>query len=158
LADAAALREWLGRCTPRELLVSADDEALAALLRAAQPGAMLTPLPAARFDAAAGADWLAAQGERGAAHDARAAALGALLGYLGDTHRASLAHLRVPEAEGTGSVLVIDAASRRNLELLATSRGERRGSLLSVLDETCTPMGGRLLREWLLAPLTDVAA
>ena len=54
--------------------------------------------------------------------------------------------------------MVIDEASRRNLELLTTTRGERRGSLLAVLDETQTPMGGRLLRQWMLAPLTDIAA
>src|SRR5262249_42474611 len=46
----------------------------------------------------------------------------------------------------------------RNLELLGTMRGERRGSLLWVLDQTLTPMGGRLLRDWVLTPLIDLAA
>lgn len=156
LAGPDELGEWLGRLQPRELLVEAGDEALAAGLRAALPAAMLTPLPAARFDAAAGGAWLAA-------HDLEApprvgAALGALLGYLAETHRASVDHLRAPERDAAQAVLVVDEASRRNLELLATTRGERRGSLLSVLDETRTPMGGRLLRQWLLAPLTDIAA
>ncbi|HSP98052.1 MAG TPA: DNA mismatch repair protein MutS [Candidatus Dormibacteraeota bacterium] len=156
LADAAGLGEWLGRLAPRELLVESGDEPLAAMLRAACPTAMLTPLSAARFDAAAGTGWLAAHGAE--APPRVAAALGALLGYLAATHRASIDHLRVPERDRAQAVLHIDEASRRNLELLATTRGERRGSLLSVLDETQTPMGGRLLRQWLLAPLTDIAA
>ena len=156
LAGAGELGEWLGRLQPREVLVEAGDEELAAHLRAVLPAAMLTPLPAARFDAATGGAWLAAHGAEAAPRVA--AALGALLGYLAETHRASVDHLRAPERDATQAVLVIDEASRRNLELLATTRGERRGSLLSVLDETQTPMGGRLLRQWLLAPLTDIAA
>src|SRR5262249_56728111 len=51
--------------------------------------------------------------------------------------------------------LAVDAATRRNLELLETLRGERRGSLLWVLDQTRTPMGARRLRDWVLAPLLD---
>ena len=156
LAGSAELGEWLSRLQPRELLVAADDQALAVTLRTALPGAMLTPLPAARFAAAAGAAWLAAHAAE--APPRVAAALGALLGYLAETHRASVDHLRAPAGDTAQAVLVIDEASRRNLELLATTRGERRGSLLSVLDETQTPMGGRLLRQWLLAPLTDIAA
>ena len=75
--------------------------------------------------------------------------------YLADTHRASVDHLRPPRGRRAAQACcVIDEATRRNLELLATTRGERRGSLLWVLDETRTPMGGRLLRQWLLAPLT----
>ncbi len=156
LADRTALADLLGRLAPREVLVEVGAAALAEAVAAALPAAMVTPRPSESFDAAAGTTWLAA---RAATAPARvAAALGALLGYLGETHRASLAHLRAPAADAAGQVLVIDEASRRNLELLATTRGERRGSLLAVLDETRTPMGGRLLRQWLLAPLTDVAA
>jgi DNA mismatch repair protein MutS len=117
---------------------------------------MLTALPAERFDAMAGRRWLAAHGSE--AEPPVAAALGAVLGYLADTHRASIAHLRAPDGDSAAAVMIVDEASRRNLELLCTSRGERRGSLLNVLDETRTPMGGRLLRHWVLAPLTDIAA
>jgi DNA mismatch repair protein MutS len=156
LASLADARELLTRLMPRELLIDAADPDLATSIGAAVPGAMLTALPAARFDAAAGRTWLAAHGAD--AEPAVAAALGAVLGYLADTHRASIAHLRAPEREGAAAVMIVDEASRRNLELLCTTRGERRGSLLDVLDETDTPMGGRLLRHWLLAPLTDIAA
>jgi DNA mismatch repair protein MutS len=81
-----------------------------------------------------------------------------MLRYLGETHRSSIAHLRPPQTDEAGGTLVLDEPTRRNLELLSTTRGERRGSLLWVLDQTETPMGGRLLRQWLLAPLTDVVA
>ena len=156
VVGSAALGELLGRLAPRECVYPAGDAGLAETLRAAAPAAMPSPLPAERFDAAAGDAWLATHAATAPA--AVAAALGALLGYLAITHRASIAHLRPPERDAASAVLLIDEASRRNLELLTTTRGERRGSLLSVLDETVTPMGGRLLRQWLLAPLTDLAA
>ncbi len=155
-AGPAPARELLTRLMPRELLLDAADPALGASVRAAVPGAMVTALPSERFDAAAGRTWLATHG--GDADPPVAAALGAVLGYLADTHRASLAHLRAPDRDGAAAVMIVDEASRRNLELLHTTRGERRGSLLNVLDATHTPMGSRLLRHWLLAPLTDIAA
>src|SRR5207249_3083102 len=68
------------------------------------------------------------------------------------------AHLRPPEAYAPAGFLQLDAATRRNLELLQTLGGERRGSLLWVLDQTATPMGARRLREWLIYPLLDPAA
>ena len=90
---------------------------------------------------------------------AAAAALGAVLGYLADTHRASVDHLRPPEGDSAQAVMVIDEASRRNLELLATTRGERRGSLLGgARRERRRRWAARLLRQWMLAPLTDIAA
>src|SRR6185436_20240953 len=85
-------------------------------------------------------------------------AISAALWYLGQTHRAGLAHLRAPAAHGVRQRLQLDEATRRNLELLSTTRGERRGSLLWVIDQTSTPMGGRLMRDWLLSPLADLAA
>ena len=154
VVDGGGLTDLLARLAPREVLVDAASTDLAAAVRAVLPSAMVSPLPALRFDAAAGTAWLRAHGA-----DAGAAApLGALLGYLADTHRASLEHLRAPAADELRAVMVVDEASRRNLELLCTTRGERRGSLLSVLDQTETPMGSRLLRQWMLAPLTDIAA
>src|SRR5205085_8231993 len=54
--------------------------------------------------------------------------------------------------------LVLDESTRANLELFVTLQGgQKRGSLLSIVDETRTSMGGRLLRRWMAAPLTDVA-
>lgn len=83
-------------------------------------------------------------------------AAGALLDYLRETQRASLGHITRLEPYRRGTSLLIDEATRRSLELTQTLRnGERAGSLLAVIDETVTPMGARLLGEWLSNPLTD---
>lgn len=86
-------------------------------------------------------------------------AAGAVLAYLLETQKSSLIHLRslIPRRQGRN--LEIDAATRRSLELTQTLRDrDRAGSLLSVLDETCTSMGARLLASWLAAPLCEPAA
>jgi DNA mismatch repair protein MutS len=83
-----------------------------------------------------------------------AAACGALVAYLGEVQPAGFAGLRPPRVERPGGAMVLDEMTRRNLELVETLRGTGTdGTLLKVLDEACTPMGGRLLRRWLLAPL-----
>jgi DNA mismatch repair protein MutS len=86
-------------------------------------------------------------------------AAGAVLNYLVETQKASLAHINqlVPYSECDR--LAIDPATRRSLELVATLRdGKREGSLLGVLDRTLTCLGARLMADWLAAPLTDVVA
>jgi len=76
---------------------------------------------------------------------------------MGSEH-GSAPHLSPPTRVAPGSVMQIDAATRRNLELLATLSGERRGSLLAVIDRTATGAGCRLLADHLAAPLTEPAA
>jgi DNA mismatch repair protein MutS len=86
-------------------------------------------------------------------------AAGALLEYVQETQRSALGHIIKLEPYRRGSAMLIDEATRRSLELTRTQRdGKRDGSLLDVLDDTITPMGARLLAEWLSNPLTDVAA
>ncbi|MBI2880677.1 MAG: DNA mismatch repair protein MutS [Candidatus Tectomicrobia bacterium] len=86
-------------------------------------------------------------------------AAGALYHYLRETQGDHLGHLRPPLAEYRRETMLLDAASVRNLEILrAGPEGERAGSLLQVLDQTVTPMGGRKLRSWLLHPLLRVEA
>lgn len=86
-------------------------------------------------------------------------AAGALLRYLQETVKASLAHLTRLRPYRYGEVLHMDAVTRRSLELVRTLReGRREGSLLAAIDRTVTPMGARLLQDWLLAPLTEVSA
>lgn len=86
-------------------------------------------------------------------------AAGALLEYVRQTQKSELSHITRIEPYRRGQTLLIDEATRRSLELTQTLRGgQREGSLLSVLDETVTPMGARLLAEWLSNPLTDAAA
>lgn len=86
-------------------------------------------------------------------------AAGALIEYLEETQRSSCAHVRHIQKVEPREHLVLDRATRTCLELVATQRGEdRSGTLLDAIDRTLTPMGGRLMREWLLAPLTRVDA
>lgn len=83
-------------------------------------------------------------------------AAGALLLYLQETQKSDLSHIKRISPLSPSGYLIVDDASRRNLELTETLvGGHREGSLLSVLDQTATPMGARLLRRWLLFPLQD---
>jgi DNA mismatch repair protein MutS len=84
------------------------------------------------------------------------AAAGALLLYLQETLKASLGHLSRLRPYRQRHYLFLDEVTRRSLELTRTLReGDRAGSLLAVLDRTVTPMGARLLQEWILTPLAD---
>ena len=86
-------------------------------------------------------------------------AAGALLRYARELKPGGLPHLAHPRIVRRGDVLPLDEMTRRNLELVEPLRAGAEGStLLEVLDRTLTPMGGRLLRRWLLAPLVDPAA
>lgn len=82
-------------------------------------------------------------------------AAGALLRYVKELQPSGLPHLQPPVIERGIGVMPLDEMTRRNLELIESMRGgDTEGTLLSVLDRTLTPMGGRLLRQWILAPLT----
>ncbi len=82
-------------------------------------------------------------------------AAGALLQYAKHTQRAGLAHVRAVTVEQTSAYVSMDAATRRNLEISETLRGESAPTLLSLLDTTATGMGSRMLRHWLHHPLRD---
>src|SRR4051812_16251860 len=82
-------------------------------------------------------------------------ACGALLEYAGKTQGQALAHVTAVTAERAGEFVRLDAATRRNLELTETLRGEPAPTLFSLLDDCATGMGSRLLRHWLHHPLRD---
>ena len=82
-------------------------------------------------------------------------AAGCLLNYLRDTQRAALPHLRGLTTEQRDDAVIVDAATRRNLELTQALSGRAEHSLAGVMDRTATAMGGRLLRRWLGRPLRD---
>src|SRR6185503_19071491 len=82
-------------------------------------------------------------------------ACGALLDYAAKTQGQALAHVTAVSAERAGEYVRLDAATRRNLELTETLRGETSPTLFSLLDECATGMGSRLLRHWLHHPLRD---
>ena len=83
------------------------------------------------------------------------AAAGALLDYLEDTQKGTLPRLNPPTRLSSDGSMMIDAATRRSLELVRTQTGDTDGSLLAVIDRTITGAGARLLAKRLSAPLTD---
>ena len=85
-------------------------------------------------------------------------AAGVILQYLAQTQKGALKQITDLKTYSTATFMVLDSATRRNLELTQTLRGQSgRGSLIDILDLTGTSMGGRLLRTWLRQPLLDVA-
>jgi DNA mismatch repair protein MutS len=92
----------------------------------------------------------------GAFSRAEVAAAGSLIDYVARTQKGQMPHLARPRQMASGAVMEIDAATRRNLELTRTLSGERKGSLLDIIDRTITPPGARLLQARLAAPLTDL--
>lgn len=90
-------------------------------------------------------------------HPASVIACGAVVHYLKETQIDDMPPLDAPTYYEIAEYLLIDESTKRNLELLRTIRGESKsGSLLSVLDETFTAMGGRLLKQWINYPLVDL--
>jgi len=81
-------------------------------------------------------------------------AAGALMHYMQETQKAYLRHLRRLYAYESNEFMSLDAATKRNLELTTSiQEGGTEGTLISILDDTCTAMGGRLLRRWIMRPL-----
>ena len=151
-----ALANELNRISPAEVLV-ADDVVL--------DGFLVTRFPAWHFDIEAGKKKLLKQLQAGTlagfgCEDLTLAigACGALLEYAGKTQGQALAHVTAVTAERAGEYVRLDAATRRNLEITETLRGEPSPTLFSLLDECASGMGSRLLRHWLHHPLRDRAA
>ena len=160
--DLSHLSVEMARLQPSELLVpdgqpDMDDVNIG-------DGTMLTPLAADAFHA----DWaretllrhfgvasLESFGCEGQSLAVRAA--GAVIDYLEQTQRSAVGQINTLYTYSTADYMVLDAQTRRNLELYEGGRwGSVNASLLSVLDVTKTSMGGRLLRRWLGQPLLDV--
>jgi DNA mismatch repair protein MutS len=81
-------------------------------------------------------------------------AAGAVLNYLQETQKANLPHLKKIIPHDVSEYMVLPLSTQRNLEILSPlMEGSRFGTLFSVLDQTLTPMGGRLLRKWIIQPL-----
>ena len=84
-------------------------------------------------------------------------ACGVLLGYIELTQKLALPRLDHPRKQASGAAMAMDAATRRNLELMHTLGGHKKGSLFHVIDRSITGAGCRMLASWLSAPLTEVA-
>ena len=162
---ASDLAGELARLAPREVLIGDDlagDPSLRAVIDEA--GAALTPIPRAHFDSARGERALkaklgvAALDAFGEFSKPELAALAGLLTYVEITQVGRAPLMRPPRKEAPGSLLLIDAATRANLELMRSNQGARAGSLLAAIDRTVTGAGARELASRLGSPLTDAAA
>lgn len=92
----------------------------------------------------------------GITNEAMLWAVGNLILYIRTTQKVDLSHMKELNVYEQNQYMDLDVATRRNLELTETMRsGEKKGSLLGVLDRTCTSMGGRLLRKWMEQPLLN---
>ena len=165
LVVAGDLAGELARLKPGEVLAGDDFAGDAALRRLIEEaGAALTPCPRAHFDSVRGERALrerlgvAALDAFGEFTRAELAALAGLLTYVEITQVGKAPLLRPPRKECAGSLLIIDAATRANLELMRSNQGSRAGSLLAAIDRTVTAAGARELASRLGSPLTDPAA
>ena len=159
IAGAAGVREEIARIAPREIIASRGDSALAALLEGVE--CPVSWLDGAAFDAERSREALAARfgaETAGALADSVTVAAGAALIYVEQTFGRELAHLRPPHPYRAAEYMLVDEVSRRHLELVVSSDGTRRGSLVAVLDESLTPVGARALQKWIVYPLLDLEA
>jgi DNA mismatch repair protein MutS len=161
LEDAPGALSELLRLDPRELLIGADANTLRPALARLLPRCVLT-LPADGLDAGAVLSRVlpaeAASRARASCEVVVLTAAAQALAYAERSQPGSPLSLSSLDPYSPSDQLALDDAAVRNLELLRTLAGERKGSLLSLIDETCTPMGARSLRRRLVAPLTEVAS
>ncbi len=155
----------LARIDPAEVLVSDalyDDDDLRAYWRELE--VPVTPLPKQSFDGPnaekrlAGFFGVATAEAFGAFTRPELIAAAAIVAYVERTQLGARPALAPPQRDADGGAMLIDAGTRANLELVRTTGGERRGSLLAAVDRTVTAAGARLLARRLAEPLTDLAA
>ncbi len=162
VAETTHAGDEIDRFDPGEIIVPETLDADGGL-RQELANRIVTVRPAAHFDYAGASallckhfktDDLSALGCGGMLLAVSAA--GALLDYLRETQQADLGHVTSIRARSRSGFLQMDAATQRNLELVRNLHdGRRHGSLLGTVDRTLTPMGGRMFRNWILAPLSD---
>jgi DNA mismatch repair protein MutS len=153
IADEAALFDELGRIHPSELLLASRDGRLRERLYKEYPLIHFSVVADELFDDGAQSRIRADAEAQASIEGLRAAS--AILGYLEANASESLKLIGALEPYHLSSYLVLDETTRVNLELTVNYQGDRRGSLLSILDCTSTSLGARRLRRWLLYPLLD---
>jgi DNA mismatch repair protein MutS len=160
-----ALAAEIALVRPREMLApdGLDNDTIDGLL-ATQSGCRVTRVEAWTFDPVRGRDLLCTQLQTAslAGHGleqapAAVGAAGALLAYLAETQRTALTHVRDIVFRAGSDTVQIDPVTLRHLNVVEGVEGGRTGSLLEAIDRTVTPMGGRLLRQWLVRPLVTIA-
>lgn len=159
-ADDEAMSAELQRTNPAELLYPEDFKSMGLIER--RRGLRRRPLWEFELETARqqlnlqfGTKNLIGFGVERANHALCAA--GCLLQYVKDTQRTSLPHIRSVTMEQQNDSVLMDAATRRNLEITQNLSGGTENTLASVLDKTVTPMGSRMLKRWLHKPVRDHA-
>jgi len=155
-----ALADELSVLRPREIVTPAGFDDVAAIVAELRLDTRVTAADVWTFEFESARRTLLAQMQAHTLHGfgltdrpAATCAAGALVQYLRDTQKADLAHVRGIAFRAGADCMVIDPATLRTLEVIEAADGGRTGSLLHEIDRTCTPMGGRLIRAWLLRPL-----
>jgi DNA mismatch repair protein MutS len=161
----AALREEIAVLRPREIVVAGGHDIGALIPEIAQLGVPITEIDGWHFELESArqtlVDQLRVSSLEGFGLERRQAAVcagGALVRHLRDTQKAELAHVRSVRLRQLADGLLIDPTTLKHLEVVESTHGGRAGSLLDEIDRTVTPMGNRLLRTWLLRPLTSLEA
>ncbi|HVN64265.1 MAG TPA: DNA mismatch repair protein MutS [Candidatus Binataceae bacterium] len=153
IRDAAALREEISRLSPREVIYRGElGQALKNI------GCPSTALDAEAFTAARASQAISLRfGDSiGSLESSIVHAAGTALIYVEETFGRDLAHFAPPRLYHRAEYMLVDETTRRHLELVASSDGARRGSLLHVLDETLTAVGARTLANWIVYPLMSL--
>ena len=160
-----ALRDEIAVLQPREVIVSTGSALAAALPELGERGVAITEVEGWHFELETARqmllDQLRVSSLEGFGLERRQSAVcaaGALLRYLRETQKADLAHVRSIRLKDAADGLLIDPTTLEHLEIVEAVRGGREGSLLHEIDRTMTAMGSRLLRAWLLRPLTAIEA
>ena len=160
-----ALREEIAVLRPREIVVAAGHDVAGLIPEITEIAASITEIEGWHFELESARQTLIDQLRVGSLEgfglERRQAAVcagGALVRHLRDTQKAELAHVRTVRLRQLADGLLIDPTTLKHLEVVESASGGRSGSLLDEIDRTVTPMGGRLLRTWLLRPLTALEA
>jgi DNA mismatch repair protein MutS len=158
LAEEQSLLDEISRIKPSELLLAERARALRERFQKTFPFVHLTPLPESSFSEVAAAGRVTAYVPGASDWQEGIRAASAIVTYLESNAPASLKVLGDLEPYIASHYLVLDETTRINLELVSNYQGDRKGSLLAVIDRTLTPMGARRLRHCLLYPLLDPQA
>lgn len=151
------IRNEISRYSPSEMLVRADDRVFREWLRGTT-GSLITESDISREDARQACRDKFPTDSASIEDSPAQEAAGMLVDYLYATQKTDLGHIKSLSAYLANSYMELDPTARRNLELTASMQsGEKKGSLLWVLDRTRTPMGARLMRSWIERPLIDAA-
>ncbi len=154
------LREQLGNFQPREVLVQKRDQETIKSILAGQTALLYTKIDDWVFNAEYAEELLLShfktQSLKGFGIEKMGigiVAAGAIMNYLQETQKANIPHIKKIVPRDVGAFMVLDASTKRNLEITTSMSGQSDGTLFSILDKTATPMGGRMLKQWVHHPL-----